>query len=740
MKKIFLGLLLIAVALNVNAQPKKRALVEHFTGASCSYCAQLTPRATPVYVRYADQISVVSYHMFLNQITDDPMYVQNPQTMSQTKYYGVTGLPSVYVDGKFIGTSSLTSSQIENAINAANNKSTPFDMNLSVKYNQNMDSVFFTLTITPDRDTTFTSFVRVTIHMIEKEINFATAPGTNGEKEFSNVKRLAIPREDNVAPFHYGDTTVQKNWVRNTPVVLTYAAKVPTYIYHKDQLDYVAYIQTTKDKNVLQSTVPQNAGVVTQEAVTDEVYCGLSSFIPKSLVKNGLDTAITSLQFQYALNGGTIQNYAWNGRIESGKELQITLPEIASGWNIGSNSLFVSFLSSADKRYTSGSKDTVPFICVDDTDNPTMPKEEFSTAFPPAGWYVAPNINNIWTRANTSTVNGYAAKAAFFGNTSIGKIETLYLPKQLMPDTPVLQFDYAYLAGPNYDDGIRISASDDCGENWTVLYEAYGFEMHTGGNAIPVFSFTPSAANQWKSKNVYIDKKFAGKQVFLKIEAIIDGGNNFYIDNMQLKNQILHSSIKITTDPARGVVYYNEGGGGNDGRKTYTLGDIANVVAKPVILYDETIDDNVICSQFEYWYKEHDVQTGDFSAPVSEKEEVILSYDYSYSFIVRDAATLIAKFSRLSECVIATNTKKIEVKAPADIKHISNPVHNIVTIDGGERMIEQVEIYNMMGTKLINKKLNVNIAEINVQLLEAGMYIVRIYTDKGLVDKKIIKQ
>ncbi len=66
---------------------------------------------------------------------------------------------------------------------------------------------------------------------------------------------------------------------------------------------------------------------------------------------------------------------------------------------------------------------------------------------------------------------------------------------------------------------------------------------------------------------------------------------------------------------------------------------------------------------------------------------------------------------------------------------IPNPVNNRLVINTNY-FIEKVEVYNIQGKKIIveNRKKNINFTSYS-----SGIYFVKIYTDKGIVNKKIIK-
>ncbi|MFN7119572.1 MAG: T9SS type A sorting domain-containing protein [Saprospiraceae bacterium] len=68
------------------------------------------------------------------------------------------------------------------------------------------------------------------------------------------------------------------------------------------------------------------------------------------------------------------------------------------------------------------------------------------------------------------------------------------------------------------------------------------------------------------------------------------------------------------------------------------------------------------------------------------------------------------------------------------IKIFPNPTRDILHIQTSEVKIEQVALHRVNG-QLIAEYFNVN--QLPVESLEAGIYLCKILTDKGLITKKI---
>ncbi|MFY9241645.1 MAG: T9SS type A sorting domain-containing protein [Polaribacter sp.] len=72
----------------------------------------------------------------------------------------------------------------------------------------------------------------------------------------------------------------------------------------------------------------------------------------------------------------------------------------------------------------------------------------------------------------------------------------------------------------------------------------------------------------------------------------------------------------------------------------------------------------------------------------------------------------------------------------SEISMYPNPVTNNLFIRSNQE-IQKIEVYNLLGKKIIEKE---NSSSINLSNLASSMYLVRVYSQKGIVSKRIIKK
>ena len=68
-----------------------------------------------------------------------------------------------------------------------------------------------------------------------------------------------------------------------------------------------------------------------------------------------------------------------------------------------------------------------------------------------------------------------------------------------------------------------------------------------------------------------------------------------------------------------------------------------------------------------------------------------------------------------------------------------NPAKDELIIEHGELKIEKVEIYDLSGKIIVNCQLS-TVNSINLSALPQGAYVLMIYTDSGVTDKKVVKE
>lgn len=153
-----------------------------------------------------------------------------------------------------------------------------------------------------------------------------------------------------------------------------------------------------------------------------------------------------------------------------------------------------------------------------------------------------------WTVINPDGDNGFSMTnaAAFSGSKSLrllntaamsGRTDLLVSPTFDMSDATsiTLTFRYAYARRTSSSaDQLRVLVSNNCGATWNLRAQLFATgELNTGG--VTSAPFVPNGPDQWGFKEVNtINSSFHVSDMRLRFEFLSNGGNNFFLDDINL--------------------------------------------------------------------------------------------------------------------------------------------------------------------------------------------------------------
>lgn len=247
MKKIYAILACGLLSFTVNAQSQRLVLVEEFTQASCGPCAAANPSFNALLNNNAGKCISIKYQTSWPGV--DPMNAQYPAAVSaRVNYYNCNSVPFAAMDGVPVTGSSYVGAPgnlTTTKINTAYAVSSPFTINVSHYLSNDEDSIFISATVTATQAYTAVNYPRCHIVLVEKHIDFASPPGSNGETDFYMVCRRMYPSQTG--------TSMPLTWANGDDSTVTIKAAIPSYIYDIDQLAVVCFVQDNGTKEVLQA-------------------------------------------------------------------------------------------------------------------------------------------------------------------------------------------------------------------------------------------------------------------------------------------------------------------------------------------------------------------------------------------------------------------------------------------------------------------------------------------------------
>ncbi len=236
-------------------------VIEQFTSSTCPPCASLNVTFGPTLTGLntnapGNNVAAIKYHMNWPAPGNDPSY--NPDGNTRKSYYGVTGIPDLFIDGKPM--TSVAASYIEEQ--AARDAFVDLDLS----YWTNGNQIGVTADVTPFW--AYTGAHKVHIAIVENSYDYAAS--TTTQDEFHYVQRKMMPngQGSNLSAFVPGTTqsfNLTHNMVFGSPAQGNYNA----WGNDISDLTIVAFVQNTSTKEVLQAAVA-SVVVGVEENVLDQ--------------------------------------------------------------------------------------------------------------------------------------------------------------------------------------------------------------------------------------------------------------------------------------------------------------------------------------------------------------------------------------------------------------------------------------------------------------------------------------
>jgi hypothetical protein len=304
------------------SQSQRMVILEEFTQASCGPCATVNPSIEALLNSNPNIITSVWYHTSWPGY--DPMYLHNPVDVnSRVSLYQVTYVPFSNLDGNYYS-GSATGWNI-NTVNARAAVPSPFDLQLHYFIPATNDSVYLTMLAKCTQNVSGP----MTAHniVIETNIHFNTAPGTNGEKDFKNVMDKMLPSKDG--------TTLPSSFVVGDYVIIETSWKFAN-VYDVTKISAVGFIQNKTSKEIHQAcnatlnslVMPYNDDLQVMAISNVPATNCSGTFTPTVKVRNNGNDAVTAFHIKYQLNGGTLNDFTWSGNLATLEKADVTLPTI----------------------------------------------------------------------------------------------------------------------------------------------------------------------------------------------------------------------------------------------------------------------------------------------------------------------------------------------------------------------------------------------------------------------------
>lgn len=571
MKTKLLSLSLLLSTLGLLAQTPRMSLYEEFTGENCGPCAGTNPglNALLTFSNNPTKIIPIKWQVPIPSAptTTWSLYQTNHTEIDYRWKTGpgnygynpaINSAPSSKIDGQeatvFGASSSHPTDLTSGVIATAQSYTSAFSITLNRAWDATCSSVNLTVSIVATANFNSVGALKLRTVMIERLIQFPTAPGSNGEKNFEDVVIKSFPTIQN-------GVAMASAWTIGQTQTFTLNCPIPTYVRKKSEIALVCFIQDDSNQKVAQAARAEKVPIPVEalaalDAKVNATCAGTIS--PQVTIRNDGVSAITNLTINPFTDGVARTSTSWSGNLAAGASTTILLNTINTATTSGVHTFSFNVDINVPSYNLTYTANKVNYLVATVYQGASV-TEPFSFAtYPPANWVVSnSNAGTSWSRAvnagGFNIVPLASTKYDFFNNSVIGDVDELFLPPSDLSgsNTPVLTFDLAYAQRTsNSNDQLDVLVSDDCGANWSNVYSKAGNNLATA--FATASSYVPNLADstEWRTETVLLTG-FNKPEVLVKFIATNDNGNNMYIDNVNLSHSepvgILKQNSRATT-------------------------------------------------------------------------------------------------------------------------------------------------------------------------------------------------
>ncbi len=329
MKRKLLTILAFAAVTSMYAQVPQIPLIEHFTQASCGPCASQNPILKTTLTNFGEANYVrVSHQTSWPGV--DPMnsaFPAGPQ--ARVSYYDFNGVPSTSMNG---GATDFPNTIVtSSSLASASNNMTPYDITATQSW-ANASEVTVNIDVENVTGTAISSADRIYVTMVEKEVTYDSAPGSNGETSFEYVMRQMYNASSSAANATSGAPLASIPAFSTTNFNFT-ITNLPSHLRDKEQVSFAIYIQNNATKQIFQAgktALVAIPGIISVSAASTSVigdgYCDYAITPGIEFSNNDAAATITEVVAEYSIDGGTSIQQTFTGSLTNGQSTTITFP------------------------------------------------------------------------------------------------------------------------------------------------------------------------------------------------------------------------------------------------------------------------------------------------------------------------------------------------------------------------------------------------------------------------------
>lgn len=583
MKKLLLTIMAFAGITALYAQVQKTPMIEHFTQASCAPCAG----QNPILKNTLDTFGEENYVRISHQTSwpgVDPMNANFPEGPEvRRNYYGITGVPGTSLNG---GATDFPNTIVTSStLNSAAAQTTAYSISATQTWT-NPNSLTVNIDVENVTGSPVSSADKIYVVMVENEITYPSAPGSNGETSFEYVMRQMYNASTGAANATAGAALGSIPAMSTTNFNFT-ISDIPSYIRDKRQVSFAIYIQNNASKVMYQAAKTDNSEItdipgaflvnVSSATIADSGFCDYGLTPGIEFTNNDTSINVTEVVAQYSLNGETPVQQTFIGNLSTGQSTTIAFPAITLDGGTNSVSSEIVSVNGTD-YWVSQALMELPnnvYQKLNATSVPAPMVENLESAPLIAGTGYSRNLTTALFDVDTSITEplfsildgplyNYGAIGGFgnsnrsirfrFYNIQTGELNLVFNKLQLGSGS-TLTFSHAYRQYINENDRLEVLVSTDCGATWTGVFNEAGSTLATLAASTTEYVPTGGSATGWASNSIDLSAYDGMDDVIIRFKGTSDYGNNLFLDDINLDSTLslddfsTLNSIKLHPNP-----------------------------------------------------------------------------------------------------------------------------------------------------------------------------------------------
>ncbi len=570
-KNLLITLLFSFTAVVMYSQSQRLAFVEEFTQASCPPCEQTTPMLNETLNANTDKVVQLRYQTSWPGV--DPMNADNPEEVqTRVDYYGVTGVPTLYLDGAEpvgpVFPELITQANIDDSYGSGS----PIGITLSHTLSEDLKTMDVSIEIANEGTEAYDLATdKLRVALIEELITWSSPPGSTSITVFDGVMKtfFTTPAGMDLDAIMPGES-----WTNTWE-----GLEIPNTIYDYRQLAVVAFVQDDADKSVVNSALSHPQAIegaidlaVQAELSTSSDLCDYNLTPSISIVNTTDADAEGGYTATMSLNGTVIEEITGDETVAAGSSLDLAFQAIELP--AGSSTIAVAVeANGVDVFGQNNSTEMVIGKATSPLDNYSQDYEsEEIDQYPSNGL-----VNVPFDVLNFKTVNsaflGVDQNVGGFGESDNclminfwnwnpsnvdGNGDMIILDQYMVTsEAPMFNFSHAFTPWGGSNDALSIDISTDCGQTFTSIFSAAGADLATAPELMDNYEFFIPAVDEWQANEVDLSS-YIGEVVMIKISVTSAWGDMLYIDDIAFSGvsgteDLVAGSLKVFPNPATDI-------------------------------------------------------------------------------------------------------------------------------------------------------------------------------------------